>query len=117
MPGPISESYAGPLDTSNTVLTCVYCGHKYPKGTPAAKHKLLTAHIARCKAHPMRAVIIQRDKLLEALEMIDAAFDDLKLDVADYHDDRERAKGLKEISENLATIQNVAKTAILDFQE
>jgi len=38
-----------------TVLTCVYCGHQYPDGTPAAKHKLLTEHIKICELHPLRA--------------------------------------------------------------
>lgn len=39
---------------SDTVVTCVYCGHEYPDGTPAAKSELLTAHIKTCPKHPMR---------------------------------------------------------------
>jgi len=50
------------------VVTCVYCGHEYPDGTPTAKHKLLTDRIAKCEKHPMRAVIQQRDELLDAID-------------------------------------------------
>lgn len=39
----------------NTIVTCVYCGHEYPEGTPTAKQGLLTEHIQTCHAHPMRA--------------------------------------------------------------
>ena len=35
-------------------ITCVYCGHKYPKQTPASGSKLLTDHIKVCEKHPMR---------------------------------------------------------------
>lgn len=48
-------------------LTCVYCGHEYPQGTPASGDEVLTKHIAECKAHPMRKVIEQRDMLRAAL--------------------------------------------------
>ncbi len=50
---------------SERILTCVYCGHQYPQDTPAWGHAVLTAHIAQCKEHPMRAVIEERDRLLE----------------------------------------------------
>ena len=39
---------------NNTVVTCVYCGHEYPDGTPTAKAALLTEHIKVCEKHPMR---------------------------------------------------------------
>jgi hypothetical protein len=35
------------------VLTCVYCGHEYPQGTPAAGSQILTDHIKSCEKHPM----------------------------------------------------------------
>lgn len=50
------------------IVTCVYCGHAYPPGTPTANHPLLTEHIAQCEKHPMRAVTEQRDKLLALCE-------------------------------------------------
>ena len=49
------------------VLTCVYCGHEYPQGSPTWGHKVLTDHIAECEKHPMRAVILERDRLRSAL--------------------------------------------------
>lgn len=39
---------------SENTVTCVYCGHEYPDGTPASKHELLTEHIKICEKHPMR---------------------------------------------------------------
>jgi hypothetical protein len=38
---------------SNT-LTCVYCGHAYPEGTPPHGSQILTDHIKVCEKHPMR---------------------------------------------------------------
>ncbi len=38
------------------VLTCVYCGHAYPPGTPAHGSPILTAHIKTCDKHPLGAV-------------------------------------------------------------
>lgn len=49
------------------VLTCVYCGHEYPQGSPSWGNKVLTDHIAECEKHPMRAVIVERDQLRSAL--------------------------------------------------
>lgn len=51
----------------NTVLTCVYCGHQYPDGTPAAKHKLLTDHIRACEKHPLRDAEQKIERLRKAL--------------------------------------------------
>lgn len=35
-------------------LTCVYCGHEYPQGTPASGSEVLTEHIKQCEKHPMK---------------------------------------------------------------
>ena len=40
----------------DTVVTCVYCGLEYPKGTPTSKNSLLTEHIKVCEKHPMKAL-------------------------------------------------------------
>lgn len=53
--------------SDNTILTCVYCGHQYPDGTPAAKHELLTEHIKVCDKHPMRAAEQKIESLRKAL--------------------------------------------------
>ncbi len=44
------------LTSTERVLTCVYCGHAYPPGTPAHGSPVLTAHIAECEKHPMHAL-------------------------------------------------------------
>jgi len=53
--------------SDSTVLTCVYCGHQYPDGTPAAKHQLLSDHIKVCEKHPLREAEIKIEKLKSAL--------------------------------------------------
>lgn len=52
---------------SPSVVTCVYCGHEYPDGTPTAKHDLLTAHIKVCEKHPMREAEARIGRLRKAL--------------------------------------------------
>ena len=43
------------IQNDERVLTCVYCGHEYPPGTPASNHAALTAHVAVCEQHPAAA--------------------------------------------------------------
>lgn len=50
-----------------SVVSCVYCGHQYPDGTPAFKAEELTAHIKVCEKHPMREVEMQNQAMGEAL--------------------------------------------------
>ena len=40
------------LTAEQCVLTCVYCGHAYPPGTPGSNHEALTAHVVVCEEHP-----------------------------------------------------------------
>ncbi len=40
------------LTAAERTLTCVYCGHAYPPGTPAHGSDVLTAHIEMCEKHP-----------------------------------------------------------------
>ncbi len=54
-------------ETAQTVVTCVYCGHEYPNGTPTAKAKELTEHIKVCESHPMREAERRIDILTGAL--------------------------------------------------
>ncbi len=37
------------------VVTCVYCAHEFPHGTPASQAEQLTAHVKVCEKHPVRA--------------------------------------------------------------
>jgi len=50
------------------VLTCVYCGHEYPPGTPASNHAALSAHIKKCPQHPL-AQALARVAELEAWQV------------------------------------------------
>ena len=49
------------ITAEQRTLTCVYCGHAYPPGTPAHGSPVLTAHIAACEKHPLRIVTAERD--------------------------------------------------------
>jgi len=49
------------------VLTCVYCGHEYPEGTPSWGSDLLTEHIRTCEKHPMRDLESKLAQLRRAL--------------------------------------------------
>ena len=55
--------------TEETILTCVYCGHEYPAGTPAsgADVQELTDHIKVCQQHPLRQAEKKISKLRAAL--------------------------------------------------
>jgi hypothetical protein len=58
------------LTVANT-LTCVYCGHEYPPGSPAHGADVLTGHIAVCPKHPMAALrheLLQAQRDTESLE-------------------------------------------------
>ena len=57
------------------VLTCVYCGHKYPQDTPAWGDQVLTDHIRICPKHPLRAVEAERDRLHSLLDVLIKAAD------------------------------------------
>ncbi len=48
-------------------LTCVYCGHEYPEGTPSYGVKILTDHIKICDKHPMRKIEQDNLRLRKAL--------------------------------------------------
>lgn len=54
-------------ESEGRILTCVYCGHEYPQGTPAAGSQVLTDHIKICEKHPMRALEEKNTKLRKAL--------------------------------------------------
>ncbi len=47
------------LEASNlrNKLTCAFCGHEYPPGTPPSQHEALTEHVMQCGDHPLRALL------------------------------------------------------------
>lgn len=52
----LNEQGGAPEASGESVVTCVYCGHQYPDGTPTHKAELLTAHVKVCDKHPMKRV-------------------------------------------------------------
>lgn len=57
----------GVMSKRTEILTCVYCGMAYPKGTPTHGAKILTDHIKVCEKHPLRKAESDLDKLRKAL--------------------------------------------------
>lgn len=64
---------------ADRVLTCVYCGHEYPAGTPASvcgtpasgeQVQVLTDHIRVCEKHPMRVLERENAAMRELLGRI-----------------------------------------------
>lgn len=53
--------------SKSVILTCVYCGHEYPSGTPASGAQILTDHIRVCGKHPMRKLEQDFKKVRDAL--------------------------------------------------
>jgi hypothetical protein len=45
------------MQNQSRTLTCAYCGHQYPPGTPPSNHEALTRHVARCPLHPMKELV------------------------------------------------------------
>lgn len=38
---------------SGLYVNCIYCGHRYAPGVPAARDVALYSHITQCKKHPL----------------------------------------------------------------
>jgi hypothetical protein len=56
------------FQNNTQVLTCVFCGHRYPPGTPPSNHAALVAHIKVCAKHPLFEVIQVLTELHDAVE-------------------------------------------------
>lgn len=63
----IEQAVAAAYQAATQSLTCVYCGHAYPPGTPSHGAQVLTDHIRVCEKHPMRALQQERDRFRAAL--------------------------------------------------
>lgn len=50
-PGPISDSYPGPPDPTET-LNCAFCGFQYSGPKPVSRD-VLAAHVRVCPEHPL----------------------------------------------------------------
>lgn len=55
------------MQNNSQQLTCVFCGHVYPPGTPPSNHDALRAHIKECKKHPLYQVMVALKNLLDSV--------------------------------------------------
>lgn len=56
------------------IVTCAFCEHEYPRGTPRHGDGELSEHIKVCPKHPMRDVERERDEARAKLALIQRAF-------------------------------------------
>lgn len=76
MPGPVSDSNPGPPSgTKQNVVTCVFCGHAYPTGTPRAQHDALYEHVGICEKHPASIYRKKLEAIREVCDFLDAEKD------------------------------------------
>jgi hypothetical protein len=73
-------------DSKKHVLTCAFCGHEYPPGTPPTQHEALTAHVKVCEKHPLAAELARLREKAEAIEKLE----EWLRDVAGRHASMER---------------------------
>lgn len=68
------------------VITCVYCGHQYPAGTPSsgADNAALTEHIKACEKHPMRQLEADKAGLMAIVNRLAWPDDGETLTLDDY---------------------------------
>jgi hypothetical protein len=59
------------VQNETQVLTCVYCGHQYPPGTPASNHTSLSSHIRVCEKHPLAEALRVLKEVVEATDAND----------------------------------------------
>lgn len=60
------------VQNKSRIVTCVYCGHAYPPGTPTSNYESLNAHIRVCDKHPMSALRREADDLREQIAVLKA---------------------------------------------
>ena len=53
---------------SGLYINCVYCGYRYPPGTPDVRDKVLYEHIKQCKKHPLSKALERITELEAQLE-------------------------------------------------
>jgi hypothetical protein len=98
------------LPTPN-ILTCVYCGHEYPEGTPPHGSQILTDHIKICEKHPLRDAEVKIAQLQKELEEAKAktsleGYRSLGQQVADALDKRDEAMSSLKIANTTLGIRD-----------
>jgi hypothetical protein len=53
---------------SGMYINCVYCGHRYPPGTPDVRDDVLYEHIKKCPKHPLSKALNEIEKLKALIE-------------------------------------------------
>lgn len=48
-------------------INCVYCGHRYPPGTPDVRDNVLYEHIKICPKHPLSKALVEYEQLQKDL--------------------------------------------------
>jgi hypothetical protein len=82
---------------ASRIVTCAFCGHEYPRGTPRHGDGELSEHIKVCPKHPMRDVERERDEAKKALaqvlyhELLEVSFRDT-IENLTHERDEARAK-------------------------
>jgi len=66
------------IQASERALTCVYCGHVYPPGTPTTNHQLLRDHVAVCPQHPAAEYRREVERLKDMLSADQASLEMFK---------------------------------------
>lgn len=64
-----ARDYARKLHQEGAI-TCVYCGHVYPPGSPTHSAEVLTAHIQVCEKHPMTLLKARQATAIEQLHSL-----------------------------------------------
>jgi len=57
---------------SGLYINCVYCGHRYPPGTPDVRDNILYEHIKICPKHPLAHALAEIERLSEVEDKLDA---------------------------------------------
>lgn len=71
-----------PIQNNERALTCVYCGHMYPPGTPPSNHEALEEHIKTCPSHPLSKALTDIEQLRASLEVVlEEAISDFDRDI------------------------------------
>lgn len=76
-----------------TIVTCVYCGHEYPEGTPTSQHELLTEHIKVCKKHPMKGALDDHCREREARQKAEGQLEECRETLGQWRIEAARLQG------------------------
>lgn len=95
------------LTREERVLTCIYCGHAYPPGSPTHGAEVLTAHAMVCTRHPLATAVAALEAAEKAAKHAHRLWDKDEESKASYAN---RLRDIwKPIETALASIRGAAK--------